>query len=236
MSFELQLRPDRGLDVGLATFAGTRISWSSPDEAPGTVGLVSTCGLDNVGAPSEGLPPHGTYSYLQARDVQIGGGEARGTIDDPRGLRVERTIRWDDTRLALDDVTTNVAAESLEAPLLYHCNFVWDAVEVDSDEVQPRDDAARAGSPWERGTGPERVYEHRGATAATVVRDGLRLTVRSNLPRLWQWIQPDWGVLGIEPANCSVLGRAHDRGAGTLPVLAPGETRRTTLEITVEAP
>jgi hypothetical protein len=42
-------------------------------------------------------------------------------------------------------------------------------------------------------------------------------------------------VLGLEPANCSVLGRAHDRAAGRLPVLAPGEARTSTLEITVGA-
>jgi len=32
----------------------------------------------------------------------------------------------------------------------------------------------------------------------------MRVTVRSNLPRLWQWIEPSYGVLGVEPANCSV--------------------------------
>jgi hypothetical protein len=32
-----------------------------------------------------------------------------------------------------------------------------------------------------------------------------------------------------------VLGRAHDRAEGRLPVLAPGEERTTTLTITAEA-
>ena len=65
---------------------------------------------------------------------------------------------------------------------------------------------------------------------------GLRLAVESNLPRLWQWVDPAPGVyaLGLEPANCSVLGRAHDRAAGTLPFLAPGEVRTTRIAITVE--
>ena len=54
-------------------------------------------------------------------------------------------------------------------------------------------------------------------------------------PRLWQWIEPTLGVIGIEPANCSLLGRAHDRAEGRLPELAPGETRDSTLEIAVEA-
>jgi hypothetical protein len=47
-----------------------------------------------------------------------------------------------------------------------------------------------------------------------------------------------WGgglfALGIEPANCSVLGRAHDRSQGTLPFLEPGEERSTRIAITAE--
>lgn len=57
----------------------------------------------------------------------------------------------------------------------------------------------------------------------------------SSLPRLWQWIHPDYGVLGIEPANCSVRGRQNDFNEGRLPVLQPGESRTTSVEIGVEA-
>ena len=63
---------------------------------------------------------------------------------------------------------------------------------------------------------------------------GIEVEVRSNLPRMWQWIEPSLGALGIEPANCSVLGRAHDRAEGRLPMLAPGETRETWLAITAK--
>ena len=41
-------------------------------------------------------------------------------------------------------------------------------------------------------------------------------------------------ALGIEPANCSVLGRAHDRAEGRLPFLQPGEKRSTRIAITAE--
>ena len=57
----------------------------------------------------------------------------------------------------------------------------------------------------------------------------------ATMPRLWQWVHPSYGVLGLEPANCSVLGVAHDRAEGRLPELAPGEERRTRLEIRVRA-
>jgi hypothetical protein len=52
-----------------------------------------------------------------------------------------------------------------------------------------------------------------------------------------QWVHPAPGIaaLGLEPANCSVLGRAADRAAGRLPMLAPGAERTTRLEFRVSA-
>ena len=241
---DLDVRPNRGLDVASASLSGVQLAWISPvGDVPGVPGdwwaswgggLVTTCGLDNVGAPSDGLPLHGTYTYLAAREVDVAGNEVRATVDDPRGLRVERRIR-NGSSLELVDVTTNLSGDTQPAPLLYHCNFLWDGVEIDSDDVAPRDDDARAGD-WRKlgPPGPERVYEHVGWREARVLRDRLRITVRSTLPRLWQWIDPGYGVLGIEPANCSVLGRAHDRSEGRLPVLRPGERRVTRLELSVE--
>jgi hypothetical protein len=59
-----------------------------------------------------------------------------------------------------------------------------------------------------------------------------------NLPRLVQWKMPGAGVhvLGIEPANCYVEGRAKERERGTLVVLEPGESLsyELTLEISVK--
>jgi hypothetical protein len=244
---ELRVLSNRGFDIGEAKFRGEPISWSSPlGELPWQGdfarsfggGLVVTCGLRNVGAPSEGQPQHGWYTSLPARDVSIAHGVARARIVEAEvpgpTLELTREIRLD-RGVRIRDMTRNLGREPEPAPLLYHCNFLWDGVEIDSDEVLPRDGDARAGDWRVLGPpGPERVYEHVGATYATVLRGAVRITVRSSLPRLWQWIHPDYGVLGIEPANCSVLGRAHDRAEGRLPVLQPGEERVTTLAIDVE--
>lgn len=55
------------------------------------------------------------------------------------------------------------------------------------------------------------------------------------LPRFIEWKMMGEGtyVVGMEPANCSVLGRAHEREAGTLSRLAPGQVRQYDLEIGV---
>jgi hypothetical protein len=243
---DLRLRPDRGLDLSSASFAGIPFAWTTQlGEVPARYGdwagswgggLMTTCGLDNVGAPSEGLPQHGTWTYLPARDVEIQAGAARGVVEDPRGIRVERRVSnaADRGRIRLVDTATNTSSATLEAPLLYHCNLLWGEPAIDSERTEPRDGDAAAHHWQTLAAGPERVYEHHGASVATVATQGLRVTIRSSLPRLWQWVDPGLGVIGIEPANCSVLGRAHDRAAGRLPVLAPGETRVTTLTIEVE--
>jgi hypothetical protein len=245
---EVDLRPERGLDLAQARFRGRPFSWESPlgfvpwqGDFPRSFGggLVVTCGLRNAGAPSEGQPLHGWYSSLEARDVETGPATASGRVVDAEvpgpTLVLRREVRVTEHTITISDRVRNEGEHPEPAPLLYHVNLLWDTVDVDSDEVVPRDDDARAGD-WrvEGPPGPERVYEHLGASRAVVERDGTRVTVRSDLPRLWQWIHPDYGVLGIEPANCSVLGRAHDRAEGRLPVLAAGEESASRLELTVE--
>jgi hypothetical protein len=235
--------PDRGLDLGIATFRGQVFSWTSKlghiawrggfFESFGG-GLMFTCGLRNVGVPSEGQPQHGLFTSRAARDVTFEGDRASGRVTDEM-LELEREIRVEPDRVLLDDVVRNTGDSVEGAPFLYHVNVLWDSVDIDSTEVVPRDDDARAGDWRSQGPpGPERVYEHLGSTRAIVTVGSVGVTVTSDQPRLWQWIEPTLGVIGIEPANCSVLGRAHDRAEGRLPDLAPGEARTSSLEIRVE--
>jgi hypothetical protein len=230
---------------------------------------VATCGLRNVGAPSEGHGLHGEISHQPARDVRIArrveGEQAivsvAATVTEVSALghrlELERTwtTRTGEGRLELVDVTRNLGPEPEPAPLLYHVNLgapLWSpgaTLALDARATTPRDDDAV--EPWDRALEPlagarERVFEH-DVTAGddgwcTAAVDspatGLRLTLRweaAGLPRFHQWVHPAPGiaVLGLEPANCSVLGRAADRAAGRLPVLEPGAQRVTRLEVRV---
>jgi hypothetical protein len=261
---DLRILPDRGFDIGAAWFRGLPLAWisavgeSAPLDHPRGAewndafggGLVTTCGLRNVGAPSEGHGLHGTFSHLRAREVcatrEGDAVVARARIVDASAighhLEVEREIRTDcgAGRVAVTDRTRNRGPGPEAAPILYHVNLLWDAVDVDSRDVLPRDEDAAAGlDSWT--TAPplqpgarEQVFEHVGATRAVATRGDVAVTLTWSLPRLWQWIHPGYGVLGLEPANCSVLGRAHDRAEGRLPELAPGEERTTTITITAD--
>lgn len=283
----VRLLPDRGLDISAAWWDGIPLAWESrvgevrgrPTTAPGDWvrafggGLVTTCGLQNVGSPSEGHGQHGAFSSTPASSVQIDrevvGDElqlvVRGLVEECDALdtflecRRTVTTRTGSGDLTLTDVVTNRGAEPLAAPMLYHVNIgapVWSLgarLEVPGRaSTIPRDaDAHAALASWDTAPTPapdarERVFEHLFDDAperreVRIVNDTLRVAVTvswgaGSMPRLHQWVQPRSGVyvLGVEPANCSVLGRSSDRAAGRLPVLSPDESRTTSLHITAE--
>jgi hypothetical protein len=282
---DLRVLPDRGFDLGPAWFRGTPLAWTSAIGESGPLdrlegmhwgdafggGLMTTCGLRNVGMPSEGHGLHGTFSHLAAEDVQIdrfvepgrAGVAASATIEDrdvPAPLRVERTIRTyaGEGRVEIGDVTANLGDVRAEAPLLYHFNFgypLWTGtatLELRVSASVARDPASVPALDSYRvvpvvARVPERVLEHEvvadeGWGSARIVNRELEvaMTVRwrvAELPRLNQWMDPNPGmaVLGIEPANCSTRGRAHDRSEGRLPMLEPGERRETRLVVEAES-
>jgi hypothetical protein len=278
---DLRLLPDRALDAGDAWFRGVPLSWTSAVGESAAVaydwgrsfggGLMVTCGLGNVGVPSEGHPQHGELTYQKAAvtgvaEVEDGVLEVRGRVADVTALghhlevsRVWRT-RAGEGLVELEDVVVNRGRETEPALQLYHVNLgapLWSEgaeLALDARATHPRDeDAAPFAGAWHRAPGivegaAERVFEHEvvpgpdGWCAATVRHPALGLEVEvrwdaATLPRFWQWVHPapGLGVLGLEPANCSVLGRAHDRAEGRLPELAPGEERRTRLQVRARA-
>jgi hypothetical protein len=266
---DIRLLPDRGLDIGAAWFRGTPLAWIAPggEQGPPPVeslvdratwarawggGLVTTCGLSNVGEPSEGIGLHGTFTARPAMDLSLERSlsevTATATVSDPPfslHRRVVTTVGRGIVRL--DDRVVNDSAWTAAAPLLYHVNIgapLWGAgafLETDAGEVVPRDADAAAGlDTWDEPPDPrdgaaERVFEHVGASWARLTNTRLRveLTIRSSLPRLWQWVHPAAGTyaLAFEPANCSILGRAHDIDQGRMPFLDPGEARASWLTI-----
>jgi len=125
-----------------------------------------------------------------------------------------------------------------------------------SRQVAPRDDTARSGaSDWSRMEGPsigyaEKVYYHDmapapdGTVTAAVVNSrfregqGFGVYVKYNaqqLPRFVQWkmLGAQDYVLGLEPCNCGVEGRAVDKAHGLLHSLQPGESRVFDIEFGV---
>ena len=291
--------PSRGMDIGLTEFCGTPLCWLSPNgeihpayfEAYGlgwlrtaSGGLLMTCGLTQVGSPSEEdrevLGLHGRAHHIPARQVAAESrweGEeyemrVRGQIDEVSlfgaHLRLTRTIlsTLGQNSIAIEDEVENLGFEPAPHMILYHFNFGFPMLSEDthislpSRRVQPReedlplDDVTQWQTP-EAGY-RERVYYHEdlavdanGCTEVSIhnphfpllgLQAGGPAIVRlswdtHNLPYLVQWKMPSQGtyVLGIEPANCHVEGRAAERQRGSLFMLSPGQSIHYHLKLSV---
>jgi galactose mutarotase-like enzyme len=278
----LTLLPDRGFDVGALWYRGLPMAWISPTGfrpqggarpdwfAAFGGGFLTTCGLDNVGAPcrEEGVdyPQHGRYASLPAERAawsgawREGGYEVRveGTVRQARvfgeNLVLSRryTLRLGEPTLILDDEVANEGYTPAPLLLLYHVNLGFPllddqtALRFPPGPVEARDADARMGLAEAARSGPpvpgmrEQVFRRRPAGERAEVsvdnpRLGVGLTLAYSprqLPQLWQWRMLGEGtyVMGIEPANATVLGRAVQRAEGGLDMLAPGETRSFHLE------
>jgi hypothetical protein len=279
---QIRVLPDRGLDIGAAWFAGSPVAWLSPvgetawSEGDNWLagwagGLLTTCGLRNVGVPSGGHPMHGSATGLRAsgvhvtRSVEHDGSIAvtvAGTMIDASAfgpvLRLERTITVHTGRsdIVIVDDTSNLGQRAEQSPILYHVNFGYPFLGpssfVDGRIMwsEPRDpDSARVGQDWAMMGPPllddeDVVVEHgvaEGSDGWRTLRvvspeSGQQASVAwdaATLPRVHTWRRATRGsyAMAVEPANCSVLGREHDRAAGTAPWLEPGQRRRTRLRI-----
>lgn len=141
--------------------------------------------------------------------------------------------------------------------LMYHCNLGWPFLSehtrfyIPSKSVEPRDDASRghesACDTMEapKDNEPEWVFTHRlradadGNTHVLAVNQDLQMGLRldfniTNLPYFIQWKSIASGdyVAGLEPANCSVQGRAWHQEHGLLHIVPPFASVRTDLRFT----
>lgn len=151
---DVEILCDRGLDVGAVWFNGRPLSWSSPirdaSRLPGAMGrdwltrfnggLVTTCGLENIGpaTPTDGM--HGSHSSQLAHEVTWRSEVSEdgpkvvvtGTIDSARlfGRRVYvyRTIivhapADGQPYVSVTDTVRNEGVMPATTALLYHVNF-----------------------------------------------------------------------------------------------------------------
>ena len=222
---------DRGLDIAAAWFGGLPLAWMSgvgeqpfghADSGEGwhdgwAGGLVTTCGLRNVGVPSEGHGRHGRYSDQPVdelsikREVGRSGsgvivieGVIREAIGLGRGLVVRRRITfalWSGS-VEIEDTTVNETAERVQAPLLYHVNVGAPFLDAESVPLVRETDAFRPAANIRAMGGPEDAPDVVSQLAFPVPADGwsevaidsLRLGLRLRvgwdaevMPNLFAW-------------------------------------------------
>lgn len=175
-------------------------------------------------------------------------------------LTREITAKLGENRFTIHDVVENLAGRPEAHMILYHFNVGFplldegSVLEVNATRTDGLD--ARGEAVVERARqvqGPVYGYQEEvvvhdvapdaaGWATARVVNGafgggrGLALTIRykkDELPYLWQWrnFKERAYVMGVEPGNAHMHGRAYNRQQGTLPILATGERREYTLEV-----
>jgi hypothetical protein len=169
-----------------------------------------------------------------------------------------------ESRFVLEDVVENLGHEPAPHTILYHVNAGFPLVDEGAELLAPSAEVRAANAESEREIGEharflpptpgysERLYFHTlragrdGRTAAALINRafgggrGLGYLLRfpaAALPCFTEWKMMGQGtyVVGTEPGNVHPLPRERLRREGTLPFLAPGETRRYELEFSVLA-
>ncbi len=149
---DFTVTPDRGMDIVECSFKGIPVAFRSPvgHASPGRYepqgqgwlrnwpgGMLTTCGLRNVGRPNNEFGQHGRISNATAEDVGIRRGWTEagytlllaGTLRESamfgEFLELKRNIStaWGDNSIIIEDELTNLAARDEVFQLLYHCNF-----------------------------------------------------------------------------------------------------------------
>lgn len=166
-----------------------------------------------------------------------------------RKLRISRLIccKKRESVLSVTDEITNCGDLITPLMLLYHVNVGYpllsenSVVDIHSDSVTPRNDHAWEGlSEWSKMLPPTKGFEEQcyfhhfdGQGYASIYNSdigvGLELGFNaSELDNLTEWKMMgihDY-VLGLEPGNCTPIGRRSARENGTLRFIEPNETKR----------
>ncbi len=192
---------DRCLDIAGASFKGAPLAWVSPLGVAGPAlceergerwlrsfgaGLLTTCGLQNVGEPcedeGESLGLHGRISHQSARDLSIRqdwregefvisvSGVMREAVLYGENLELRRTVltRLGAKTISIRDRVTNLGAQTRPFMILYHVNLGWPLVSAGSEllaagcDDEPRDELSASDADNSRRFGPpEAGYESR---------------------------------------------------------------------------
>ncbi len=225
-----------------------------------TCGLcaVGSPGPDN----GEDLPLHGTIGNTPAENVihyvDDEGIHIKVTVNDSgifsHKLLLEREYicPLDKDEIIISDTVKNIGYEETPYMILYHINMGYpllnedSVVTIDSKDYVARDevaekafaDALKMEKPQagyveqcffhNMNKGFAKIYSPKINTSLTLEYD------KAELPYFTEWkmMGKREYVLGLEPGNCTPVGRAAMRESGELSFLKPGETKTQTIKVT----
>lgn len=166
------------------------------------------------------------------------------------------TCKYGENKITIQNTVENMGFKKEALMLLFHFNMGYPLLDEDAilvtptEKLTPRDQEAEKGkttygqSQKPTHDYPEQVFYHKlkgdqnGATSVALINKKLELGVaihfnKNQLFNFTQWKQMGEGeyVMGMEPCNCYVGGRADPRNERILEYLDPGEIRNFDLTI-----
>lgn len=234
--------PDRCMDIAQAFYKGQAISWISKTgiiapqyyEKDGKNwlrgfygGLLTTCGLHNLGGPVGEYGLHDRIAYTPAEKVSVSAqwekdeyvmrisGEMRDSIVFGANLVLKRTItaKLFSDQFTVEDTIVNEGFHSENVAICYHCNFGYPLVQEGAKIMNVPTDFAEITAPI-HGKKEECIRVDYSAETVTVGIEneniGAYLTYeRNTLPdfMIWKMLGESEYVIALEPRTTSLGGQ-----------------------------
>lgn len=232
---------DRCMDIAQAFYKGQAISWISKTgitapqyyEKDGLGwlrgfygGLLTTCGLKNIGRPYAGHGLHGRIANTPAGNISLFAdwiegeyvmkvsGEMREGVVFGENLVLKRTItaKMFESKFTVEDKIINEGFDDENIALCYHCNFGYPLVQKGAKIINVPEEYSHISSPV-HGTKEECIdvfFKEEDVTVG-IENDsfGCYITYnRKNLPDfvIWKMLGEGDYVVGLEPRTTCLQG------------------------------
>ena len=260
--------PDRCMDIAQADYRGAAIAWISKTgitaptyyEKDGKSwlrgffgGLLTTCGLRNIGSPHRDQGLHGRIANTPAAKVSIFAdwigdeyvmrvsGEMRESAVFGENLVLKRTIttKLFSKEITVEDTVVNEGFEDAEIALAYHCNFGYPLVDEGARLVNVASDIAEVTAPIHGKTEECIRVPAEGNTSCVGIQNGnLAVYVsadRATLPdyMIWKMIGESEYVIGLEPRTTNFGGKNIEANHAYV-TLAPFDEHRMKVKFEIK--
>lgn len=234
--------PDRCLDIAQADYRGEAISWISKTgiTAPSYYekdgknwlrgfygGLVTTCGLRNIGSPVGEQGLHGRIANIPAEKVSVFAdwvgddyvmkisGEMRESVVFGENLVLKRTItaKLFESKVSICDTIVNEGFNDEGVAICYHCNFGYPLVNPNAKIVNVPEEISKISAPTHGISEACIDVKLDGKTPTVGIENekmGAYITYNADtLPDflIWQMFGESEYVIGLEPRTTSMGGQ-----------------------------
>lgn len=261
--------PDRCMDIAQTFYKSKAVAWFSKTgitspylyEKDGKNwlrgfygGLITTCGLDNIGKAYEDKGVHGRIAHIPASKVSVFAdwvgdeyvmsvsGEMRDTIVFGSNLVLKRTIKTKlfSSEIEVYDTIVNEGFNDADIALCYHCNFGYPLVNENSKIINVPDEISGMLAPThnlpEKCVGVD--YEEDVVTVGIENGEiGAYITYkRETLPEflMWRMFGESEYVIGLEPRT-SNFGGENLMKNNAYKTVKPFEEYKTELKFTFKS-